>query len=279
MTEHNPHHYIIDRIFEETGMQEKITLDLENTGEQSGSGPGKGIRILAVNGYKSPGEFLHGLEYTLERLEEKVAAQRSKVPPARLLPFLKELGLRFRNLRDLVVPEKRAGDPAPPGSWGKTIWKFNNPVLAPGNILSGMPGIDELLSEDLNPYAFTWYRGMENERVNISIMSLIVRFSFPPSHPGAVADREKIRLTMTVARFAALVRVEYESGLFGALSIADLCRMVCDTFTTLRDENISVKSFRNLFDTPQPKSLEFCRQYFEEARKCIDALFRRYFSN
>lgn len=85
------------------------------------------------------------------------------------------------------------------------------------------------------------------------------------------APKFKLNTNLTVAELAYLFRVLYEKGIIESKNKTDICRFVCENFSSKQKDTIQEKSLYNRFNNPEYNAIDHWQEIFyqlgEKARQ------------
>jgi hypothetical protein len=89
----------------------------------------------------------------------------------------------------------------------------------------------------------------------------------------------KIVVEMPVSKLSALIRLLFDSAMFGTSSKIEIIRLTVNHFRTTKNEDISVNSFKNHFNVPDVDSLAYWEEFFAASKEVIKNYYMKYHSS
>jgi hypothetical protein len=239
-----------------------IVIGYKEFPENQRKGEGPPVIVTSVNGQDSVRKFAHFCLAAKARTKTDLLETLKGVNPADRPGFLKLALARCRKVRDMTMPVNGPGDDNRPVTPLVTDCRFLDPVFDDGNggKRTGKHTARLLLLTER--YARIWRTVAVELTEEVQCFACITDYHYlfsahSAATPfGAPPQLKKIVVTVNVGDFAAMARMFFDHEAFAINNKTDFCRMVSDNFSTIKQKQISYKSFRNLFNAPSPESIK-----------------------
>ena len=245
-------HSLVDGIFEELFQFSNVELHCKNISSVRNNGITSAVKLDAVNDCCSADAYRNFLnDLCISSLNRIMDSQKGLELPAKLLLF----DLALKRCRRLSSASVQVSGDKNPGREIKT-WMFRHVVITLDGQNCTDAGICEVALRQSGHHARIWHLIMKSLYDRLYCLSCIAGYTMPfLSQNQLPTSPHKIKSCCTVAIAAALTRILYENDVFQTYNKAELCRQVADLISTPNQPEVSAKSFKNLFDNPDPQTL------------------------
>jgi len=245
---------VLDSIFNQIEEETKIVIDFTvGHGQPSATGTDDFI-INSVNGFATPAEFNHHIEYLAAEITARANTTAQGLPAGVQQLFMKEVVNRFRLLRHITRFERFPTI----NLNSEGLWLFNHPAFN-GCDIKAIPtyALNQVVLR-VSPYALNWKIVICYAEQRLKYILWSYEY-FADKFTTEAKDKEvkrKLPLRIPVPQLACFFLGCVDTGIIKTETKQELFRITADVCQTPNAPDISPKSFRNHFDFPNPEVIK-----------------------
>ena len=276
MENENEFQFQIDGILKEARNSSVITISCMKTRAGKASGNKEEITALSVNGFTDPHEFKKSLRHLAMKVELDTMQKQAGLVPFLRSQLLEEMNEAVTEMRDKTVRQLPGTCLCCGGPSSGDAWEFISPDIRIRSKRVTDPELIKKVNEGVKEYALAYRQIFARLISKLGILSSVVQYLRTDQEEILPEKNGKIPITVSVSKFATLMRLNYEFGMFGDINKTVFSHIISLAFCSASNEAISPGSFRNQFNMPEIKSLEFCKEFFKRLNEIDNDLNKRY---